>query len=114
MTAEDELLAAVQQAVNWLVKHAKWRRERAAAAASWAAVQLAQRGAELTPQLIVSVAKYDERALCAGPVDRDAGHREAQPKFVRGKTILALPDDDGLDPLQLLEMLEELREGGEM
>lgn len=113
MIAEDELLAAVQQAVDWLAKKARWGRPRAAAACGWAAIQLAQRGAELTPQLIVTTAKYDERALRTGPVDRDAGHREARPKFVRDKTILALPGDD-LNPLQFLEMLEDLREGGEM
>jgi len=113
VTTEGELLAVAQQAANWLCKNARWGRARAAAACGWAAVQLAERGAELTPQLIVATAKHDERALCAGPVDRDVGHREARPKFVRDKTILALPGDD-LDPLQVLEMLDDLREGGEM
>ncbi len=113
MICESELLAAVQQATDWLCKNARWGRARAAAACGWAAVQLAQRDADVTPQLIVSTAKYDERELCGGPLPRDPGHRKAKIKVLSLNKALQVVCDDP-DPLAALEILDDLRHGGEL
>lgn len=113
MTGETELLAAAQKAEDWLVLRARWGRARAAAACGWAAMQLAQRGAELTPQLIVATAKHDENEMRCGLVKRDASHREPRPKISSINKALEVKSDD-LDPLQVLEMLEKSLELGEM